>query len=261
MATGTGLDYWAAYEDPLRIPMLPKDPMKQGSLVDCLITEPYNFDRKYVVAPEVNRRTKAGKEAWDACAEQARANAATVISSEWLHTANVIATKLRNDPVASVYLQGQGQQPHFWHDTEHQLDCRYLPDIEDPDRGLLVDLKKARSANPRLFTAQAYSLGYDIQVAHYAEGYRDRYGEYPKQIALLAYEWQWPHNWSVNVISDELLEEGRRRREEAMCMIKECRGVNEWPSWGVHVMDAPRWINVDDPANDSDLSDIELEGL
>jgi len=27
------------------------------------------------------------------------------------------------------------------------------------------------------------------------------------------------------------------------------------------VMDAPRWINVDDPANDSDLSDIELEGL
>jgi exodeoxyribonuclease VIII len=261
IACGTPVDYWAAYEDPNRMPVQPTDAMKQGSLVDCLITEPQNFDRKYVVAPEVNRRTKAGKEAWDACAEQARANAATVISSEWLHTANVIATKLRNDPVASIYLQGQGQKPHFWHDSDHEMDCRYLPDIEDPDRGLLVDLKKSRSANPAHFSRQAYSLGYDIQVAHYAEGYRDRYGEYPKQIALLAYEWEWPHNWSVNVISDELLEEGRRRREEAMCMIEECRGVNEWPSWGVHVMDAPRWINVDDPANDSDLSDIELEGL
>lgn len=250
--------------------MQPTDDMKKGSLVDCLITEPQSFARKYVVAPKVNRRTNAGKEVWAACEEQARANAKTVIPEDWLHTAKAIVARLRNDPVVSIYLRGQGQQPHFWYDTEHEMDCRYLPDIEDPDRGLLVDhpgrgllvdLKKTRSANPAHFSKQAYSLGYDIQVAHYAEGYRDRYGDYPKQIVLLAYEWEWPYNWSVNVIEDDMLEEGRRRREEAMCLIKECRGRNEWPSWGVHVMNAPRWIRPDDPANDTDADDLELEGL
>jgi len=26
-------------------------------------------------------------------------------------------------------------------------------------------------------------------------------------------------------------------------------------------MEAPRWVKVDDPANDTDVSDLELEGL
>lgn len=243
------------------MPKQPTDAMRQGSLVDCMITEPEAFERRYVVAPRVDRRTKAGKEAWANAEEQARENCAQVIPQEWHANAIRIVQTLRNDPVASEYLQGQGQKPHFWHDNDHDIDCRYLPDIEHAYFGRLIDLKKTRSANPRLFAAQSYALGYDIQVAHYAEGYRDRHGDYPKQIALLAYEWNWPHNWSVNVISEDLLEEGRRRREEAMCLIKECQSVNEWPSWGVHLVDVPRWVSADDPANDTDVSDLGLEGI
>jgi hypothetical protein len=261
IACGTDIDYWAAYEDPNRMPMVPSDAMRQGSLVDCLITEPQNFDRKYVVAPKCDRRTKAGKETWAEAQDLARSRCADLIPEDWHHTAKLIADNLVNGPITSKYLQGKGQEPHFWHDKDHDIECRYLPDMEDPSEGLLLDLKKSRSANPAHFSRQAYSLGYDIQVAHYAEGYKDRYGEYPKQIVLLAYEWAWPFNWSLNVVSEELLEEGRRRREEAICRIKECRGINEWSSWGVHTMEAPRWIKVDDPANDTDVSDLELEGL
>lgn len=261
IACGTDKDYWAAYLDPERMPLQPTDAMRQGSLVDCLITEPDKFDRKYVVAPKCDRRTKAGKAQWAEAQEGARAKCAELIPDDWHHIAKQIAAELLNDPVAGVYLKGQGQQPHFWHDAEHDIECRYLPDMEIPAEGLLVDLKKSKSANPAHFARQAYSLGYDIQVAHYAEGYKDRYGEYPKQIVLLAYEWSWPFNWSVNVISDELLEVGRRRREEAMCRIKECTGINEWTSWGVHVMSPPSWLRLEDPANDTDTSDLELEGL
>ena len=261
IACGTPLDYWAEYEDPDRIPFLPSDQMRQGSLVDCLITEPEKFNLRYVVAPKCDRRTKAGKEKWAEAQEAAAAKCAQVISEEWHFNATLIANKLWNDPVASVYLQGKGQEPHFWTDKDHEMECRYLPDLEDPENGLLVDLKKSRSANPKHFARQSYSLGYDIQVAHYAEGYKDRYGEYPRQIVLLAYEWDYPHNWSVNIISDALLEEGRRRREEAICVLEECRRSEEWPSWGVHVMDAPGWLRPEDPANDTDVSDLGLEGI
>ena len=53
---GTAVDFWAAYQDPDRMPMVPSDAMRQGSLVDCLITEPEKFSRKYIVAPIVDRR-------------------------------------------------------------------------------------------------------------------------------------------------------------------------------------------------------------
>jgi hypothetical protein len=259
-ACGTAVDYWSAYEDPDRMPMVPSDAMRQGSLVDCLITEPEKFNRKYVVAPRADRRTKAGKEIWAEAQELARSQCADLISEDWHHTAQLIVSKLKNDPIASEFLQGSGQVPHFWHDEENDVDCRYLPDLEQPEDGLLVDLKKARSANPRDFARQSFALGYDLQASHYAEGFRDRHGAYPKQIVLLAYEWAYPFNYSVNVISDELLEVGRQRRNDAIAGIKACRGTNEWPSWGINTMEAPRWFQVDDPANDTDVSDL-LEGI
>jgi hypothetical protein len=234
-ACGTALDYWAAYEDPNRIPMVPSDAMRQGSLVDCLITEPEKFHRKYVVAPRADRRTKAGKEIWAEAQELARSKCADLITEEWHHTAQLIVSKLKNDPIASEFLQGSGQVPHFWHDAENDVECRYLPDLEQPEDGLLVDLKKARSANPRDFARQSFALGYDL-------------------------EWAYPFNYSVNVISDELLEVGRQRRNDAIAGIKACRGTNEWPSWGISTMEAPRWFQVDDPANDTDVADL-LEGV
>ena len=261
IACGTPLDYWAAYEDPDRTPIQPTDAMKQGSLVDCLITEPHNFHRKYVIAPNVDRRTKAGKQEWSEAADLARVNCATLIPFDWHHTASMIVERLKADPVASEYLHGQGQNPHFWHDSDFGLDCRYLPDIEQPEEGMLIDLKKTRSANPKHFERQAYSLGYDIQVAHYAEGFLSRHGKYPSGIVLFAYEWQWPYNWSINVVTEDLLEEGRRRRDEAMATINECLASNSWPSWGANEMSAPKWVKIEDPANDTDVSDLGLEGI
>ena len=113
IACGTDLDYWAAYEDPNRMPMVPSDAMRQGSLVDCLITEPQNFDRKYVVAPKCDRRTKAGKATWAEAQEVARERCADLVPEDWHHTAKLIANKLLTDPVTSPYMQGQGQEPHF----------------------------------------------------------------------------------------------------------------------------------------------------
>ena len=235
--------------------------MQQGELVDHLITRPDTFDDSYVVAPKVNKRTKAGKEEWAAFEALAESKGARVIDEEMLHNAERIVSVISNDPIASDYLVGSGQEPFYWHDEEFDVDCRYMPDLEDPEQSLLVDLKKTRSASPSGFARQAYQLGYDVQMAHYAEGYRKRHGEYPRTIALLAYEWDAPHDCSVHVVSEAFLDEGRRRREEAIVGIKECRGCNEWPSYGLHVIDPPNWVRPDDPANSVDLSGIDLEGL
>lgn len=259
--TGTPLDYWAAYEDPQRTPVLPTEAMQQGSLVDALLTQPKRFDDLYEVAPNVDRRTKAGKEQWKESQLKARARGAQVVSAPWVFNAKSIANTLKTSPQVEDYLDGDGQHPHYWHDSEFDIDCRYLPDIENPETGLLCDLKKTKCASPRQFQAQAYSLGYDIQLAHYAEGFKDKHGSYPKTLAFIAYEWNWPFNHSVLVASESFIEMGRRRREEAICLIKECRGLNEWPSHGVGTIDPPRWDRSTDLANSTNADDLDLEGL
>jgi exodeoxyribonuclease VIII len=257
--TGTALDYWARYVDPARQPFKPSDAMRQGSLVDCLITQPERVDALYRVAPTVDRRTKAGKELW--AEALASAGDAELITEDWMVNAQRIRDRLLDDPITSLYLCGSGQEPGFWRDAELKADCRYMPDCEIPERGLLVDLKKARDASPRGFQRQAYALAYDLQMAHYAEGYRHRYGEYPREIALVAYEWDWPHNVSVNLLTADMLEEGRRRREEAVMLVKECEATGVWPSWGVTEFDVPRWVSAADPANATNADDLGLEGL
>jgi exodeoxyribonuclease VIII len=257
--TGTALDYWARYVDPARQPFKPSDAMRQGSLVDCLITQPERVDALYRVAPTVDRRTKAGKELW--AEALAGAGDAELITEDWMVNASRIRDRLLDDPLTAGYLAGQGQEPGFWRDSELEADCRYMPDCEIPEQGLLVDLKKARDASPRGFQQQAYALAYDLQMAHYAEGYRHRYGEYPCEIALVAYEWEWPHNVSVNLLTADMLEEGRRRREEAVMLVKECETTGVWPSWGVTEFDVPRWVSAADPANATNADDLGLEGL
>jgi len=260
LISGTPRDYWAKFVDPDREPFAPTDAMRQGSLVDCLITEPEQYEKRYLVAPQCDRRTKEGKAIW---AEfQAEAGQREVITRDWEDNALRVVEALMRDPDAAPLIRGgEGQDPHFWLDEDCDIDCRYKPDIEHPKKGLLIDLKKSRSANPRMFAAQSYSLAYDLQMAHYSLGFKSRYGKLPEQIILIAYEWQWPHNTSVNILSENLIEEGHRRREEAIVTLKRCWESGIWPSWGAVEMDVPRWAHADDPANATDADDLELEGL
>ena len=121
-----------------------------------------------------------------------------------------------------------GQTPHYW--TDPVLGpCRYMPDLEDEHR--LIDLKKTRNAAPHAFDAQAGDLAYEIQLAHYCEGYRDKRGYYPKEVWIVSYEWENPERYCFRPCPDSYLETGRRRRLEAFQTITRCKEANSWPSY------------------------------
>jgi exodeoxyribonuclease VIII len=269
-ATSTGLSYWARHEDPLRVPFLPSEPMRQGSLVDCLLTQEHKFLEKYAVIPEEapKKPTKAQLGAKNQSLETVAAinwwskwnlenQCKEVISREWESNAKNIAEVLRSDPEIAPLIECPSQSPHFWFDDQLSVDCRYMPDFENEDT---VDLKQSNSANPRKFQGRAYfDFAYDIQCAHYREGRLSRSGSYPKRVILLAYEWKYPYNRSVNILSDEDLLEGYRRREEAILGIEECKKNNHWPSYGTVITKMPRHsYNLE---NENDLDELNLEGL
>jgi exodeoxyribonuclease VIII len=253
---GTMLDYWARYEDPLRPPFLPNESMKHGSLVDCFMTEAETFWSRYHVIGDVDRRTKAGKEAW-AEAEKV-ANGRELIREADMATVYAIVARLLADPAIGPILRQprSSQEPHFWID-DCARECRYKPDLE-PEDGSLWDLKLTRSAHPRKFAAQAYALAYDVQLAHYREGYIDRYGREPTRIGFIAYEWAPPHNCSLLTAGEDYLEYGVGRREDAFHKIQECRESGYWPSYGDLEMQLPKYADFDESGGESDFSFADL---
>lgn len=249
--TLTGRGYWARYEDPNRAPFVRTDAMRQGSLVDLLLTRSDQFDQVYVVAGD--GRTKEGKAIRAAALEQGL----EPISADWLENASRIRDTLLSDPHAGPILRDSmatSQQPHFWTDAQGR-ECRYLPDVETSAGGLW-DLKKARSASRRAVINQSYQLAYDLQMAHYAVGFTDRHGAAPTVAGLICYEWDHPHDCAVLEATPELLAMGRERREVAFARIAEWRDAGDWRSYGRSTWEPPAWRT--NGASEPDTTSIEL---
>lgn len=273
MATGTARRYYAKHESPDAKPFIATEAMRQGSLVDCLITQPDDFGLLYVQLPvdAPKRPTKTQLNAakpsaatLDAIAfwqmfDQA-AEGREPITKDWLDNAWRIVETLHLDPVIGPVLCETriSQVPHFWMDAAHGVECRYKPDCENDS---LFDLKKAATASPRGFASQAYKLGYDIQLAHYAEGFADKNGKRPERCGFLVYEWQEPYDCSLVVVDDDYMAMGAERRAEAIERILECRASGVWPSHGEVTMGPPSYATLSAADDDSDLSELQLEGL
>jgi hypothetical protein len=275
MATGTPRSYWAKHVDPKRELFVPTEAMRQGSLVDCLITCPDEFDEKYVLMPlDAPKRPTVtqinAKKPSEATIEaiqfwhdfQSGLRGREVLSQEWLTTALQIVDTLSTDATIGPILkmERQSQVPHFWDDAIHSIACKYKPDLE-PSDGSLLDLKKGATAKPSLFERQAFSLGYDIQIDHYSKGFADLHGKPPTRCGFVVYEWKYPHDCALIIVDDAYLELGRERRNSAITKIVECERTGEYPSYGETMITRPKFTltSAPDDEGETDFSqEIEL---
>jgi len=227
--TGTMAAWWHRFR-PGAPAFVPSPDMVKGDLVDALLTPPFQIEGRFAVFSTIARNSKAGAAN---CAE-AEAAGLTPVSTEMLDQARRIRDALHADPVIGEVLAAldpaHSQQPHFW-DDEAGRPCRCLPDVVTSD-GRLFDLKKTRSAVPRRFYWQAKDLAYDLQLAHLALGHADRTGAMPKELGLIAFEWEEPFDCALLVFDEQDIAIGLERREEAFRRIAECQASGTWPSHG-----------------------------
>lgn len=264
--TGTMRAYWAKHVDPDRVETPPTEAMRQGSLVDVFITQPEKVAERYAVLPvdapkrPTARQLQEGKDsrpgtkihtAWLEAQEREKwweqfapsIQGREVIPRDWMERAEAIRGVLLQHPDIGPLLEDAlvtSQDPHLWLDESLGQWCRYLPDLET-DGGGLWDLKKARSCSPRAMVAQSYALGYDVQLVHYWEGYRNRHRARPEVAGLICYEWEWPHDSILMPAEPALLDMGTERRREAAQRIADCTASGEWPSHPITPLDVPGW--------------------
>lgn len=217
--------------------------MRLGTMVHTAVLEPGEWDARYIVAPDVDRRTKDGKEAW--AQFQAAAKGREIVTNEEAAKAHAIAAVVLEHPAAGTLLRGDFLEPereasYFWRDAETGLECRCRPDSFDGE--VIVDLKTTTDASPSGFARSVANYGYHVQAAWYRRGVAAVTGRMPRHV-IVAVETSAPYAVAVYELDALALEEGDRLCQRAITTIAECQRSGRWPGYGDEIqrLGLPRW--------------------
>ncbi|MCA9368226.1 PD-(D/E)XK nuclease-like domain-containing protein [Candidatus Kaiserbacteria bacterium] len=192
--------------------------MVLGDLLDTLLTEPEMFDEKFVVAPKVDRRTKAGKIEWEIFQEQAQGR--ELIKQEHYDLIRRQCDELYGNSSSRWILENTGT-------TQASCEWEYMGfkwrgrrDFEGDV--MIADLKRTADAHPRKMRYKIREMRYDWQGSFYT----DFSGATQKPYYILAID----ANMGISVIE---IDRGSRQLaadeiEHYMKLFKRCIFENAW---------------------------------
>jgi len=194
----TPLHYWAAHLDPDRPEREDTPAFVEGRAVHALALEGREvFDRQFAVAPRVDRRTKAGKEDWQAWADAHASH--TILTAEQSERVEAMHAGLQRHEGARRYLgaDGDAEVSIYWTDEATGVACRCRPDkivpIPGTDEVVLVDLKTTRDGlDDETISRTLARYRYHVQAAWYVDGARAA-GLAVRAFALVFIEKSRPH--------------------------------------------------------------------
>lgn len=189
------------------------------------------FVKNFTVAPEINRRTKDGKEAWEKFYERNKDK--TVISIEDMTTIEDMYSAVSIHPIATALLnKGRSETSIFWTDDETGLRCKVRPDrIPDGDHGVILDLKTVQSADIMAFTRSVMNYGYAREAGMYIEGFNSVSNAKVDAFCFICVEKEKPYRVEVYTLEDLFIDYGKKEFRRLIQIEAECRKRQFWPNW------------------------------
>lgn len=215
--------------------------LRLGSLVHCLVLEPKQYSKLYVIAPEINRRTKAGKEEWDRFHDEHGYK--TIITPDELHEATAMAESVLAHPAAGKLIDGGNAEVSlFWEDPETGFPCKARADYITKS-GYMVDLKTTADASCEEFARSMAKFGYHRQQAFYTDGYEQVLEKRPKGFVFIAVEKKPPYAVGVYMLDADSEQLGRNEYRPLLESFAECSRADQWPAYETKVqqISLPAW--------------------
>jgi len=213
----------------------PSRSMEIGTLIHSVVLEG-RID--YAVGPEVDRRTKAGKEEWQAFCEENIGK--TIVSKDE-------EAVIRGCFDACTPLMEQCQftcedveTSMFW--TRDGIQCKGRPDLIAMINGeiCLVDLKTTNDI--RHFDSTFYRFRYDVQAAWYQYGLTEALGlATTPGFWFLVVDTEAPHLCQFMRPSSEVLANANAKIEQELAHFKRCQVAQEWPGLPQFKLIMPRY--------------------
>jgi exodeoxyribonuclease VIII len=238
------LHYWARYIDPNRVPTEPTDAMRLGTAVHTLTLEADQFEARYAVAPAVDRRYKAGKEAW--AKFQSEAGGRELIDADDRATISRMAESVWRHPAAAMLLhwQGKAETTHMWADPTTGAECKCRPDWLTNDGHLIIDLKTTEDASPSGFQRSVANYRYHVQASWYLDGVEASTGHRPDQFIFICVEKKPPYAVAVYAADAEMIQIGAETAARDLARLVECKASNTWPGYSdqIEPLSLPAWM-------------------
>lgn len=200
-----------------------------GTAAHKYILEPELFLDDYMVAPEVDRRTKAGKEQYAEFLEQ-------LGERQPIKKADFEVIQAMNDailmhPTACDLLKhGMHEVPITWTDPDTDEECKCRPDVINTAEGLIVDYKTTTSCEDGAFERSCRYYGYKLQAAMYTEGLFQSQGLLYR-FAFVAQEKTPPYAVRVYMCDPGFVDEGMEQFRDLMKIYHECKQSGKWPGY------------------------------
>ena len=238
------LHYWARYLDPNRVAPEASPQMRLGTALHTHVLELSRWDEEIAVAPAMDRRTKAGKEAWQAFQDDTAGK--TVISSDDADQVLAMGRAVMRHPAAAMLLglPGKAETTHMWTDAATGLECKCRPDWLTDDGSIVADLKTTKDASPRGFKQSVANFRYHVQAAWYLHGLEQATGKRPDQFIFICVESTAPYACAVYAADAEMIERGHDQAMRDLARLTECKAADSWPSYSeqIETLSLPGWM-------------------
>lgn len=172
--------------------------LRFGRLVHELALEGHHDS--FAVAPECDKRTKAGKELW---AEfEAAADGKAIVTASEFADASAMVERIA---ALNIPLHDDREVSVEW--TQGGVSCKTRIDALCPERVTVYDIKTTDDASPEAFGKAATDYGYDIQAAGNLIGLQAKGIDATEWVAI-ACEKKWPFAVRLYRMPDEALAQG-----------------------------------------------------
>jgi len=181
--------HYMHYRDKVWMP--PTDAMKIGLLAEHLLIESSKWEDKFIMSPDINRRTNAGKEEYSKFIEQADLQGKTIINTDMLAKADAMVEVAMMNPMIVELLKykTRTQKKLFWREhVEWNGNDYFIPmigytDFEYSNTELIsIDVKTCRDASNDKFGRDVGNMWYYGQMGVYSMGYHKTEYKFPKMM-------------------------------------------------------------------------------
>lgn len=200
-----------------------------GRAAHMAILEPVLFEKSYKVAPECDRRTKAGKELYSDFL--LTAGKAEIINYNDMQIIIGVRDELSQSPLVKLLLANGKFEVSMFAEI-NEIACRSRADIITTidDNDFIVDFKTCEDASEDGFARDAFKYGYHMQAWFYLEMYRNITGK-NATFLFIACEKKAPNCSAIYSASEQMLELGELQCNDAMARLAFCLEKNNFASY------------------------------
>lgn len=227
-------ELWKINKTPLHFKYSMEHPEDTASLafgraLHKYVLEKDDFDNDYTVLPEINRRTKAGREQYEQYLLEAKGADKELISQEDMDVIKEMYTAVMANEEAKQLLTGEHEKDFFWTDDSTHEKCKCRPDCLTTYKGqkYIVDYKSTDSCEGGHFERSCRKFGYNFQAGMYTEGiFQNTLEQYG--FVFVAQEKKAPYAVRVYFCTPEFVAQGYDKFRELIGIYHSCKQTGNW---------------------------------